>query len=88
VEFAFIVSIQPELGGRVVLRGHYSFTLQWTPETLAARRSQSADDGFSSDSSGPSLFTALREQLDLRFEATKEPLDTIVVEHVERPSEN
>jgi bla regulator protein blaR1 len=89
----FVLSMQPELGGRVVLdktglQGRYSFTFQWTPENLSARGGQSADSAPSSESSGPSLFTALREQLGLRLESTKAPVDTIAIEHIERPTEN
>jgi uncharacterized protein (TIGR03435 family) len=34
------------------------------------------------------LFTALQDQLGLRLDATKGPEDTVVVDHVEVPSEN
>ncbi len=37
---------------------------------------------------GPSLFTALREELGLTLDATKAPVDTIVIDSVEMPSEN
>jgi uncharacterized protein (TIGR03435 family) len=91
--FVFILSRQPELGGRIILDktglpGHYSFTFQWMPENLPATGGQSAASASSSESSGPSLFTALREQLGLRLESTKAPVDTIVIEHIERPTEN
>ena len=91
--FVSVLSMQPELGGRAVLdktglRGHYSFTIEWTPENLAAGGVQSADRASSSESSGPSLFTGLREQLGLRLESTRAPVDTIVIEHIERPTEN
>jgi uncharacterized protein (TIGR03435 family) len=49
---------------------------------------QSAGNGSSSESSGPSLFTALQEQLGLKLESTKSPVDTIAIDHIERPSEN
>jgi uncharacterized protein (TIGR03435 family) len=51
--------------------------LKWTPE-----QQRTADD------SGPSVFTALEEQLGLKLVPAKGPVDTIVVDHIERPSEN
>jgi uncharacterized protein (TIGR03435 family) len=37
---------------------------------------------------GPSLFTAVEEQLGLRLETAKAPVPVLVVDHIERPSEN
>jgi uncharacterized protein (TIGR03435 family) len=84
---------QPELGGRLVLdqtglKGTYDFKLQWTPERLRSNSSQGPDTAFPPDSSGPSLFTALQRQLGLRLESTRGPVDTVVIDHIERPSEN
>ena len=77
--------------GRVVvdksgLTGKYAFTLKWTPDTNAA---PSAAIGEStSDVSGPSIFTALQEQLGLKLESSKGPVKTLVIDHIENPSEN
>jgi len=40
------------------------------------------------DSSEPPLFTALQEQLGLKLELKKVPIETIVVDHIDRPSPN
>jgi uncharacterized protein (TIGR03435 family) len=36
----------------------------------------------------PGLFTAMPEQLGLKLDATKAPVDVFVVDHVEKPSDN
>jgi uncharacterized protein (TIGR03435 family) len=59
------------------LKGRYELTLNWTE-----------DDVPSPASSGPSLFTAIQEQLGLKLEATKGPVPVLVIDHAERPSEN
>lgn len=88
---ANVLSFQPELGSRPVLdqtglKGRYSFILQWAPERLAATASQKEDSA--AGTSGPSLFTALEQELGLKLQSTKAPVDTIVIEHIERPTEN
>ena len=59
------------------LSGSYSFKLEWTP-----------DDSRNPDALGPSLFTALQEQLGLKLETGKGPVDILVIDHAEKPSEN
>ncbi len=61
------------------LKGKFDLSLTWSP-----------DDGSTaaSDSSAPSLFTALQEQLGLRLQPSKGPVETLVVDHVEMPTEN
>jgi uncharacterized protein (TIGR03435 family) len=44
--------------------------------------------GQQDDNLGPSLFTAIEEQLGLKLESTKAPVEVLVIDHVERPSEN
>jgi uncharacterized protein (TIGR03435 family) len=63
------------------LRGSYDFELRWSPDLSAA-------PNVSEASRTPSLFTAIQEQLGLRLEATKGPVQVLVIDHVEKPSEN
>jgi uncharacterized protein (TIGR03435 family) len=75
------------------LTGRYDFTLKWTPDEaqLAAMPGgprRPGDDAPPPDASGPTLFTAIQEQLGLKLEAEKAPMDVLVVQHVEHPSEN
>jgi uncharacterized protein (TIGR03435 family) len=63
---------------RTGLTGKYDFSLKWSPDDAPA----------AADTSSPSIFTALQEQLGLKLEAQKAPVETIVVDHVELPSEN
>jgi uncharacterized protein (TIGR03435 family) len=44
--------------------------------------------GASPDSNTPSILSALPDQLGLRLESTKGPVEVIVIDHVERPSAN
>ena len=69
---------------RTGLTGSYDFTLQWKP----AEGGQQPEDTSQSDSSGPSIFTAIQDQLGLKLESQKGPVQTLVIDHVERPSEN
>ena len=66
------------------LEGNYSFKLEWTPDPGPV-----APDGQPlATAAGPSLFSALQQQLGLRLDATKGPVDVLVIDRVERPSEN
>jgi uncharacterized protein (TIGR03435 family) len=60
------------------LDGDYDFTLQFATVNLA--------DAGDAPAEGPSLFTALREQLGLKLEPALAPFDTVVIDHAERPS--
>ena len=45
-------------------------------------------DGAAAADIGPDFFTALQEQLGLKLESAKGPVEVLVIDHVERPSEN
>ncbi len=73
------------------LKGTYTFTLQFTPETEFGGGPLPVPPGGGTDtldSGGTSIFTAIQEQLGLRLESTNGPVDTIVIDHIEEPSPN
>jgi bla regulator protein blaR1 len=73
------------------LEGRYDFTLHWTSgrQGLSAGPTDAIQGPApSSDSSGPSIYTALQEQLGLKLESQKGPVETLVIESIEKPSEN
>jgi uncharacterized protein (TIGR03435 family) len=69
------------------LTGRYDYTLDWTPEIQGAPANSDADP-LKTQGSGPSIYTAVREQLGLQLVSGKAPVDMVVVDHVERPSKN
>jgi bla regulator protein BlaR1 len=94
-----VVDVLSHILGRVVvdntgLTGKYDFNLKWTPgdEEQAFKQLGPGPDGRPAppppDSSGPTIFTALQEQLGLKLESQKSSVDTLVIDHVEKPSEN
>ncbi len=60
------------------LKGSSKFSLKWTPDDQPAPATGSA----------PSLFTAIQEQLGLKLESTKGPVDILVIDHAEKPTAN
>lgn len=67
------------------LTGRFDYTLDWDP----ASTSLSANpDAPPPDTSRPTIFTAVQEQLGLRLEAAKAPAEVMVIDHVERPAAN
>ena len=67
------------------LSGRYDFDLTWAPdETQFSGEVPVA----SSDAPSPPLFTAMQEQLGLRLEATRGPVNALVIDTAERPTAN
>ncbi len=69
------------------LSGVFDVHLKWTLDDLTAA-SQIASDGVAGSPVGLSLSTALQEQLGLKLESVKGPVEVLVVDRIERPSEN
>jgi len=69
------------------LTGRYDFGLLWRPEVPLISTGNTAAPPGDSDSL-PDIYTAIQQQLGLRLEATRTPTDVIVIDHLEKPSEN
>ena len=94
---ALVDTLSQQLGRTVAdqtgLKGNYDFTLKWTPDdpqgAAAFGGGLPLPPGVQPpDPNGPTLFTALQEQLGLKLESTKGPVDIIVIDRAEKPSEN
>jgi len=62
------------------LEGVFNLKLRWTPERTGAADAAASDE--------PSIFTAIIEQLGLSLHAEKTTVDMLVVDQLERPSDN
>ena len=71
------------------LTGRYDLKLDWTPEDRAAPIG-SGSNGTTGvpDLSSPSIFTAVQEQLGLKLDVQKAPVEFFVIDQVSKPSEN
>ncbi|HEX4278541.1 MAG TPA: TIGR03435 family protein [Bryobacteraceae bacterium] len=76
--------LQKAIVDKTGLTGKYDFRLRWATEQVSlVPGTPTADaDKF------PSIFTALREQLGLRLDSTRGPLEVLVIDRAEKPSEN
>lgn len=75
------------------LTGKYDFSLNWTPDegmrnVLGGPQGGPPNGEPPPDAGGPTLFTAVQEQLGLKLESQKATVDVIVIDHVDQPSEN
>jgi uncharacterized protein (TIGR03435 family) len=73
------------------LKGRFDFQLQWTPDetqfasTRGPGEPPKPPEGAETQ---PDLFTAIQQQLGLKLEPTRAQVDVLVIDKVERPSEN
>lgn len=68
------------------IHARWDFTLNWTPDdSQFAGMAAPPADGTAAP---PGLYTAIREQLGLKLDATKAPTEVFVVDHIEKPSDN
>jgi uncharacterized protein (TIGR03435 family) len=73
-------SVSRPVVDRTGLAGTFDFKLEWAPDATTP--------DAPTDSNAPAFTTALNEQLGLKLEPIRAPIDILIVDHVERPSEN
>lgn len=98
VSMTYLILHLSQQVGRIIvdktgLVGNYDFTIQFTPEQGGMQLAPNDAPGSASslppsEPGAPSIFTAVQEQLGLKLESGKGPVEIIVIDHVERPSGN
>ena len=72
---------------RTGLEGAFNLKLEWTPDT--AQPSKTSGDGKPAESVlGPSIFTAIQQQLGLKLEGPKAPIEILIIDRAEKATEN
>jgi uncharacterized protein (TIGR03435 family) len=94
---SFVMALSQQLGRTVIDKTDlkpllYDIKLQWTPDVGQGGGPLGPPPGAAEppppDPSGPSIFTAVQEQLGLKLESTKGPVEVIVIDSVQKPTEN
>jgi uncharacterized protein (TIGR03435 family) len=95
---ATFVQILSNQVGRTVLdktglKGNYDFKMTFAPDPVLGQKPLGPGDGGADgptpvDANGPSIFTALQEQLGLKLDAQKGPVEVVVIDGVQKASEN
>jgi uncharacterized protein (TIGR03435 family) len=73
---------------RTGLTGVYDFSLTWSPDPTEFLPNGASVGGSAADQSYPSLTTALQEQLGLRLESRRLPIETFVIDSIDMPTPN
>ena len=91
----FATQLLAQLTGRVVvdrtgLTGNYDLDLKWTPtpDQLPVGAPPPGVELPAIDPNGPSLFTALQEQLGLKLDSERGPVEVLVIDRLQQPTEN
>jgi uncharacterized protein (TIGR03435 family) len=89
---SLVQTVERTVVDKTGLSGPYDFYVKWTPDRLPPRPAGLPADqpirmnGVAIDPNGPSIFTALQEQLGLKLEASRGPVNVLVILSVERPT--
>src|SRR6185503_12656409 len=96
VPMSMIAQVLTQSVGRPVidktgLTGYFDYTLQWAPQPGSVMPFQPAGGPPvapppAADPDGPNLFTAVQEQLGLKLESSRGPVEVIVIDRLEKPT--
>jgi uncharacterized protein (TIGR03435 family) len=81
----FIGNLDRPVLDQTGLKGTYDFSLECTRESMSA---PAPGENAVQEDAGSTFLQALREQMGLKLQSTKGPLETVVIDHIEQPSEN
>jgi uncharacterized protein (TIGR03435 family) len=70
------------------LNGKFDFKFGYTPEPGQPGSRGLADAGIPNSDAGPSIFTALQQQLGLKLQSETDPVEVLVIDHMEQPTAN
>ena len=91
---SFLTVSLTQMLGRTVLdesgvEGRFKYKLEFRPESADVKRAlAAAGEPVPDDDPRPSIFTALKSQLGLELKSRKAPVSALIIERIERPSEN
>jgi uncharacterized protein (TIGR03435 family) len=93
IQMSLLTPMLSRLLGRTVvdktgLTGKYDLDIEWTFDEAIVLQLPPDVPKPVSDGSGPSIFTALQEQLGLKLESQKGPVEVLVIDRAEKPTEN
>jgi uncharacterized protein (TIGR03435 family) len=74
--------LQKPVVNKTNLKGNYDIELRWTPESVEMRSSAPQEQDI------PDIFAAVQEQLGLKLQPVKGPVRVLIIDHVEKPSDN
>ena len=89
--FSYMLAIDRPVANRTGIAGIFDFHLEFSPGENTPHivlEGSGGEPPAAAASAGPSIFTALQEQFGLKLEPAKGPGEFLVIDHVERPSEN
>ena len=90
IAFMLARQVDREVLNRTGLSGEYDMQLNFTPDSGPCPVANDAQSGSATiDVTGmPSIYTALQQQLGLKLEPGKGPVELLIIDRLERPSEN